>query len=267
LIRSIRRGRCGGYVSVGIVRRPGKALIESSLSLKFPLSEVLHHEVLPMKNSPTITTIACLMTVSAAGPAVAGFLDPLTTPIGSPTSLSSANAGGADWTDSISGGAFDTRFSYVQGAGPNKQLAAVSVASGVLNFGVSPIGGSTQIQSTGFEMDWHNADMSVVDLGAVSSLSFAYAASGGPFVLEIDVFSTTGPGLTTQAYIFDHQLNGTGTASFGASSVYQVNFIVWRTGAGSASLSMSNIEFNVVPAPGALAALGLAGIGARRRRI
>jgi hypothetical protein len=226
-----------------------------------------------MNHFLTTATIACLMTVSAASPAVAGVLDPLTTS----TTLSSANGGGADWTDSISGGAFDTRFNYVQGAGPNKQLATISVGGGALNFGVSPIGGSTQSQSTGFEMHWYNADMSAVDLGAVSSLSFAYAASGGPFILEIDVLSTTGPGLTTQAYIFDHQLNGTGTVSFGASSwqlssgstgvdwshVYQVNFMAWRTAAGSASLSMSNIQFNVVPVPGAVALLGAAG---RRRR-
>jgi hypothetical protein len=182
--------------------------------------------------------------------------------------ISAANAGVVDTLANsqttyntftgITGGLFNQRQLIKSGGGSG------SVASGSMNF----VPNSANMPA--FGLGYEQADGSSIDLSGVTSMSFSITVGGGAYNLFWVIKDSTGKAIDYEVTgvssgIVTFTFPGSGDPGFNYASVteMQVTF-----GQGSSSTGvLSNFNFTAVPAPGALALLGAAGlIGARRRR-
>jgi MYXO-CTERM domain-containing protein len=195
--------------------------------------------------------------VAVAGSANAGVVDPFTT-----AEPFSTNSG--DWLP-ISGALFNERDAVRRGSSGSIDNGNLifTVASGFnflgLNYQMS--GGATNDLSS-------IAAMSI----ALSGLNTSGAATGIAFNLymadETDKFLSTIQTLSADGVSTFNFASATVDAGFDLTKVKTMTLEITSVGgAGSVSGTLSNFSYTAVPAPGALALLGAAGlVGARRRR-
>ena len=221
-----------------------------------------------------MTMSACGVSMLLAGAAEAGLVggtvDPFTV-AASASNGTTSNTYTQDASSTVTGGLWTSRAigAAVSNASNSSSQAAVSAGSFV--FSVAPITSTNSSQrarvtysSTGAGPDFTN----------FTSLSFDYNST---FLFGVRVWIA---GMSTGSYIqLQNQAAGSGTMTFNASefatpagslgnvSGMYVEFIRPNNNT-SGSLTMTNLVANGVPAPGALALLGAAGLigGTRRRR-
>ena len=197
-----------------------------------------------MRNKTFISSM--VLSVACVSAANAGVVDPFTTPQTTYNTFTS-----------ITGGLFDQRQLIKSGGGSG------SVASGSVNF----VPNSTNMPS--FGLGYEQLDGSSINLSGIASISFDIIAGGGSYKLEWNITDSTGK--AAEMVVASVQ---TGTLTFLATNT-DVGFnwasvtemsVVFGQGSSSTGV-LSNFNYTAVPAPGALALLGVAGlVGARRRR-
>jgi hypothetical protein len=199
--------------------------------------------------------------VAVAGSANAGVVDPFTT-----AEPFSTNSG--DWLP-ISGALFNERDAVrtngSSGSIDNLGNLIFTAASGSTNFlglNYQMSGGATKDLSS-------IAAMSI----ALSGLNKIGAATGITFSLymadETEKFLTSNQALSANGVSTFNFASATVDAGFDLTKVKTMTLEIYYAGAGAGSSSgtLSNFSYTAVPAPGALALLGAAGLaGARRRR-
>jgi hypothetical protein len=208
-------------------------------------------------NSLVPSMVGVAAAVAVAGSANAGVVDPFTT-----AEPFSTNSG--DWLP-ISGALFNERDAVRRGSSGSIDNGNLifTVASGFnflgLNYQMS--GGATNDLSS-------IAAMSI----ALSGLNTSGAATGIAFNLymadETDKFLSTIQTLSADGVSTFNFASATVDAGFDLTKVKTMTLEITSVGgAGSVSGTLSNFSYTVVPAPGAVALLGAAGlVGARRRR-
>jgi hypothetical protein len=208
-------------------------------------------------NSLVPSMVGVAAAVAVAGSAIAGVVDPFTT-----AEPFSTNSG--DWLP-ISGALFNERDAVRRGSSGSIDNGNLifTVASGFnflgLNYQMS--GGATNDLSS-------IAAMSI----ALSGLNTSGAATGIAFNLymadETDKFLSTIQTLSADGVSTFNFASATVDAGFDLTKVKTMTLEITSVGgAGSVSGTLSNFSYTVVPAPGAVALLGAAGlVGARRRR-
>ena len=188
--------------------------------------------------SSMVLSVAC---VSAAN---AGVVDPFTK---TQTTYNTFT--------SITGGLFNQRQLIKSGGGSG------SVASGSVNF----VPNSANMPS--FGLGYEQLDGSSINLSGIASISFDIIAGGGSYKLEWNITDSTGK--AAEMVVASVQ---TGTLTFLATNT-DVGFnwasvtemsVVFGQGSSSTGV-LSNFNYTV-PAPGAAALIGLAGLVASRRR-
>jgi hypothetical protein len=218
-----------------------------------------------MRNKTFISSmVGVAAAVAVAGSANAGIapnvVDPFTT--AEPFSTNSGN-----WLP-ISGALFNERDAVrsngSSGSIDNLGNLIFTTASGFnflgLNYQMS--GGATKDLSS-------IAAMSI----ALSGLNKIGAATGIAFSLymadETEKFLTSNQALSADGVSTFNFASATVDAGFDLTKVKTMTLEIYYAGAGAGSVSgtLSNFSYTAVPAPGALAILGAAGLfGARRRR-
>jgi MYXO-CTERM domain-containing protein len=208
-------------------------------------------------NSLVPSMVGVAAAVAVAGSANAGVVDPFTT-----AEPFSTNSG--DWLP-ISGALFNERDAVRRGSSGSIDNGNLifTVASGFnflgLNYQMS--GGATNDLSS-------IAAMSI----ALSGLNTSGAATGIAFNLymadETDKFLSTIQTLSADGVSTFNFASATVDAGFDLTKVKTMTLEITSVGgAGSVSGTLSNFSYTAVPAPGALALLGAAGlVGSRRRR-
>ena len=199
-----------------------------------------------MRNKTFISSmVLSVVCVSAAN---AGVVDPFTTPQTPPPYGTFIN---------ITGGIFNQRALVKTGGGSG------SVSGGSVNF--VPNSASTN-DGMAFGLEYKQANGSTIDLSG-KSFSFNLAATGSYTLLWVFVDGNDNSAdmvVNAQSGIVTFSATQT-EAGFDWSNVETMN-VGFRHGSSSTGV-LSNFNFTAVPAPGALALLGVAGlVGARRRR-
>jgi len=215
-----------------------------------------------MRNKTFISSmVGVAAAVAVAGSANAGVVDPFTT-----AEPFSTNSG--DWLP-ISGALFNERDAVrtngSSGSIDNLGNLIFTAASGSTNFlglNYQMSGGATKDLSS-------IAAMSI----ALSGLNKIGAATGITFSLymadETEKFLTSNQALSANGVSTFNFASATVDAGFDLTKVKTMTLEIYYAGAGAGSSSgtLSNFSYTAVPAPGALALLGAAGLaGARRRR-
>jgi len=215
-----------------------------------------------MRNKTFISSmVGVAAAVAVAGSANAGVVDPFTT-----AEPFSTNSG--DWLP-ISGALFNERDAVrtngSSGSIDNLGNLIFTAASGSTNFlglNYQMSGGATKDLSS-------IAAMSI----ALSGLNKIGAATGITFSLymadETEKFLTSNQALSANGVSTFNFASATVDAGFDLTKVKTMTLEIYYAGAGAGSSSgtLSNFSYTAVPAPGALALLGVAGLaGGRRRR-
>ena len=200
-----------------------------------------------------VLSVAC---VSAAN---AGVVDPFT--VGSTVT----DPDGIAVETSITGGLWDTRATSVL-VNPTKTSASIDVnaTTNALTFAVTPLSANNQSQQA--EISYFNVAAAANNLSNFTSLTFDYSSTFASLLLYIDlggkVVTKT---LTSSAgSTFTLNANELGGAFTGDYLILQFNR--YNSNANG-TFTMTNLVANGIPAPGAIALLGAAGlVGGRRRR-
>jgi MYXO-CTERM domain-containing protein len=205
-----------------------------------------------MRNKTFISSM--VLSVACVSAANAGVVDPFTaaqTAIGTTAAL-------ANFMD-ITGGLFEQRTLSKVGGGSG----SIANASGLVNF----------VPFNEFRMTYRQKNGASIDLSGITSMSFDITASG-TFEVQWVITDSTGiaidheigvvSGSTTVTF---NSFIGTGAnLGFNMASI-QMMEVKFVDGSAGSTGQISNFNYTGVPAPGALALLGVAGIvGARRRR-
>ena len=213
-------------------------------------------------NSLVPSMVGVAAAVAVAGSANAGVVDPFTT-----AEPFSTNSG--DWLP-ISGALFNERDAVVAGVGSSGSIDG----SGNVNFTVPS--GNFRVVSLNYQMSGGATN----DLSSIAAMSIALsglnksgAATGITFSLymadETEKFLTSNQALSANGVSTFNFASATVDAGFDLTKVKTMTLEIYYAGAGAGSSSgtLSNFSYTAVPAPGALALLGAAGLaGARRRR-
>ena len=200
-----------------------------------------------------VLSVAC---VSAAN---AGVVDPFT--VGSTVT----DPDGIAVETSITGGLWDSRATSVL-VNPTKTSASIDVnaTTNALTFAVTRLVANTQSQQA--EINYNNVAAAANNLSNFTSLTFDYSSTFASLLLYIDlggkVVTKT---LTSSAgSTFTLNANELGGAFTGDYLILQFNR--YNSNANG-TFTMTNLVANGIPAPGAIALLGAAGlVGGRRRR-
>jgi MYXO-CTERM domain-containing protein len=196
-----------------------------------------------MRNKTFISSM--VLSVACVSAANAGVVDTLANPQSTYNTFMT-----------ITGGLFDQRELIKSGGGSG------SVASGSTNF----VPNSTNMPA--FGLGYRQVGASMVNLSGLA-LSFDIIAGGGSYKLEWNIVDSTGKAAEmVVASVQTGTLTFLATntdAGFNLASIEEMS-VVFGQGSSSTGV-LSNFNFTAVPAPGALALLGVAGlVGARRRR-
>jgi hypothetical protein len=212
-----------------------------------------------MRNKTFISSM--VLSVACVSAANAGVVDPFTNP---ETAYATSAAAAAT---PVTGGLFNQRNLYKGGGGSG------SVSGGFVNFVPSNNGNNTTTNDA-FSMVYTQANGSSIDLSGVTSMSFDIIKGGDAYNLFWIITDSTGKaidleitgllGVTTGTVTFTFPVSGDAGFNYASVKMMEVKF---RNGDGTSTGQLSNFNYAGVPAPGALALLGVAGlVGARRRR-
>ncbi len=178
---------------------------------------------------------------------------------------STPDGNGTDVETSITGGLWDTRATSVI-VNPTKTSASLDVnaITNALTFAVTRIVSNTQSQSA--QVQYYNLTATANNLSNFTSLTFDYSSTFASLEVYIDLGGKIATKtLSSAGTTFTLNANELGGASFTGDNLI-IQFIR-RNSNANGSFTMTNLVANGIPAPGAIALLGAAGlIGARRRR-
>lgn len=217
-----------------------------------------------MRNTTFISSM--VLSVACVSAANAGVVDPFT------VASSATDDAGTPTVTPITGGLWDTRYTNVQ---YRTNITNTATASMVVNastnaatFTVTRVGAA----STSTSMDPRGAleydnNAGVTDVSNFTSLTFNYTSTFSALQFEIDlggktatktISASAGGTFTLTAAELTGAFNGQG---------YMNLVFTQNNSNASNTFTMTNLVANGIPAPGAVALLGAAGlIGARRRR-
>ena len=209
-----------------------------------------------MRNKTFISSM--VLSVACVSAANAGVVDPFT---------NDATAAAVAPATPVTGGLFNQRQMYKGGGGSG------SVSGGFVNF-VPSNNGNTTTTNDAISLVYTQANGSSIDLSGVTSMSFDITAGGAAYNLfwiltdstggAIDLEITGTNGVTTGTVTFTFPTSGALGFNYASVKMMEVKF---RNGNANSTGQLSNFNYAGVPAPGALALLGVAGlVGARRRR-
>jgi MYXO-CTERM domain-containing protein len=183
--------------------------------------------------------------------------------------VSAANAGVVDpFTDAQTPPPYDTFTNITGGLFEQRALANSGGGSGSVS------GGFVNFVPRSFWMVYKQANGSSIDLSGITSMSFDITAVG-TYELQWVITDSNGIAIDYEVGVsagsttltFAPPYIGTGeNLGFNMASIkmMEVKFV---SGSSGSTGQISNFNYTGVPAPGALALLGVAGIvGARRRR-
>lgn len=211
----------------------------------------------------TTFIVGGLALAAFAGSASAGMVDPFTT-----AGNSSTSGFGAPWAN-ISGSLFNqrqvARFNSTGGG-------TASVGSGAWTAFLPQYNmtGSASATALTYRQD---SSYSAIDLTGIASMSFDIAVTGSVSMYwtieDTNGFSIDLPGgallsAGTASLTLDFSTAAT-IPSFSLNAVSKMQVMISATSPDS-SISVSNFTYTPVPAPGAVALLGLGGLVASRRR-
>ena len=210
-----------------------------------------------MRNTTFISSM--VLSVACVSAANAGVVDPFT--VGSTVT----DPDGIAVETSITGGLWDSRATSVL-VNPTKTSASIDVnaTTNALTFAVTRLVANTQSQQA--EINYNNVAAAANNLSNFTSLTFDYSSTFASLLLYIDL----GGKIATKTIsasaggTFTLNANELGGAFTGDYLILQFNR--YNSNA-SGSFTMTNLVANGIPAPGAIALLGAAGlVGGRRRR-
>ena len=214
--------------------------------------------------------VAAVAVSGSANASVVAVVDPF-------TDASTANSGsaaeyGPTSNTSISGGLWADRATKANTSSTTRASSSVAVSGGSLVFSVTQIGASNSANQRG-QVEYSNVSGAAgPDFSSFTSLTFDYTST---FTFGVRVWIS---GMTTGSFLQLQNISaGSGTLTFTAAEfafdstitdVSGMSIEMYRSGSNaSGSLTLSNLAANGVPAPGAIALLGAAGlVGSRRRR-
>ena len=217
-----------------------------------------------MRNKTFISSmVGIAAAVAVAGSANAGVVDPFT------TAATFGNAS-ATWTP-ITGGLFAERQA--------QKFNGVATGSPTLGFGSWTASFLSSPASAGITtLNYRvNGSGGTIDLSGIASMSFALSGVSGSMNLNWYFQDVTGLEATQAAVQVPVTGSGTQTFDFSTAVLQEPEFdwtqitgmtvSMTRSGSIAAGFTVSSFNSTAVPAPGALALLGAAGlVGARRRR-
>ena len=201
-----------------------------------------------MRNKTFISSM--VLSVACVSAANAGVVDPFTaaqTAIGTSAAL-------ANFMD-ISGGLFEQRTLSKVGGGSG----SIANASGLVNF----------VPNNEFRMTYRQKNGASIDLSGMASMSIDITAGGGAYNLRWIITDANGKVKEMENIPVTSGTNAFSATATDAGFNWGIVEMMELTFEGSATSTgqLSNFNFTAVPAPGALALLGVAGlVGARRRR-
>jgi hypothetical protein len=200
--------------------------------------------------------VASMATMAVVGSASASIVDPFTT---------SAGTIGVNtpWV-SIAGGLFAQR----QATASNTASASLT-GDGLWNFTVP-----SPLQTAQIKYRQNATSTQTLDFSGIASMSIDLNVSRGPKYLlniydstfKLMGFSSTLATSGASTLNFDLANPGYLDAGFDVTKVVRMDFIIQGVSSGAVSGTASNFTYTAVPAPGAIALLGLAGLAGRRRR-
>ena len=212
-----------------------------------------------MRNTTFISSM--VLSVACVSAANAGVVDPFTE--GSTVS----NPDGNFVETPITGGLWDTRSTYVAYTTSNASVSlVVNAITNAATATINQVGTTSTSRSQEFAIEYLNY-AGATDVSNFTSLTFDYTSTMA-LTLAVNVGGKTVYNLALAAAV------GGGTFSMNASVLSgtvdgsYLNLLFSRLNSNaSGSFTMTNLVANGIPAPGAVALLGAAGlIGARRRR-
>jgi hypothetical protein len=213
--------------------------------------------------------VAAVAVSGSANASVVAVVDPF-------TDASTANSGsaagyGPTSNTSISGGLWADRATKANTSSATRASSSVAVSGGSLVFSVTQIGASNSANQR-WQVEYSNVSGAAgPDFSSFTSLTFDYTSTF-TFGVRVWISGMTG------TYLQQQNISaGSGTLTFTAAEfafdstitdVSGMSIEMYRSGSNaSGSLTLSNLAANGVPAPGAIALLGAAGlVGSRRRR-
>ncbi len=215
---------------------------------------------LKMRNNLLVGLSSALAAVAVAGSAMAAVVDPFT------VASSATNGNGTYVETPITGGLWDTRSTNVFYKSFNAAVSLVVDAStNAVTFAITRVGNPNSSNNQNAALEYFNY-AGVTDLSNFTSLTFNYTSTFSSLRLDINLGGKEAINKTISA-----SAGGTFTLTaaelVGAFNGDYLNlaFTQERSNA-SGTFTMTNLVANGVPAPGAAALVGLAGLMARRRR-
>jgi hypothetical protein len=212
-----------------------------------------------MRNTTFISSM--VLSVACVSAANAGVVDPFT--VGS-----SATDSNGDYVETpITGGLWDTRATSVFYKTFNASASLVVDAStNAVTFEVTRVGSANTSNNQNAALEYFNY-AGVTDISNFTSLTFNYTSTFSSLRLDINLGGKEANNKTISA-----SAGGTFTLTaaelVGAFNGDYLNLAFTRASSNaSGTFTLTNLVANGIPAPGAIALLGAAGlIGARRRR-
>ena len=214
-----------------------------------------------MRNTTFISSM--VLSVACVSAANAGVVDPFT------VASSATDDSGNPTVTPITGGLWDTRYTNVQYRIniTNRATASmvVDASTNAATFTVTRVGLANNQNDQSGALEYDN-NAGVTDVSNFTSLTFNYTSTFSALLFEIDlggknatktISASAGGTFTLTAAELSGAFSGAGYMN-----------LVFRQDDSNASgtFTMTNLVANGVPAPGAAALVGLAGLMARRRR-
>ena len=213
---------------------------------------------LQMRNTTFISSM--VLSVACVSAANAGVVDPFT--VGSTAS----DPNGQYTITPITGGLWDSRNTYtIYRASRASASMIVNAVSNSATFQVTRVGAANTSSSQEGNLEYYD-DVSVTDISNFTSLTFDYTSTFSSLELAINlggktatknISASAGGTFTLTAAELNGVLDG---------SSYMNLMFTQRASNASGTFTLTNLVANGVPAPGAAALVGLAGLMARRRR-
>jgi len=217
-----------------------------------------------MRNTTFISSM--VLSVACVSAANAGVVDPFTV-------ASSATVDSDTTVTLITGGLWDTRYTTVEyrtdpGVGPNKATASlvVDAFTNAATFTVTRVGGASNTHDQRGALEYDN-NAGVTDVSNFTSLTFNYTSTFSALLIEIDLGGKIASKTISASAGGTFTLLASELTVDGDPGSY-LNLVFRRDNSNaSGTFTMTNLVANGIPAPGAIALLGAAGlIGGRRRR-
>ena len=213
-----------------------------------------------MRSNLLVGISSALAAVAVAGSAMAAVVDPFTV-------ASSATDGNGDSVlTPITGGLWDTRATSVFYKSANAAVSlVVDSSTNAVTCQITRVGNPNTSNGQNFALEYFNT-AGVTDLSNFTSLTFSYTSTfsslrldvslGGKEAINKTISASAGGTFTLTAA----ELNGVFDGDY-------LNLQFTRSNSNaSGTFTLTNLVANGVPAPGAAALVGLAGLMARRRR-